>query len=175
MRQAHLWPEGRATVLLVLDPGGYGIRRHGPPVADPVLCTLDGCYVSTGPATPALFLPGRKALGFRNTWGARAGACGQSLACVFRAVELRRGPAYLQPIDLHLLRHDRRREQLVEEDSRCTAKAGRLSCSRAFYAEDYVMWVVPEAIAEAVGPEALTRALSDGLIGRRSAELVPRR
>ena len=71
--------ERRVTVLLVMAPGNYGIRRNGPKVADPIMCTMAGCYVSTGPGTPARFLPRRKATGVGNTLGGRAGACRQSL------------------------------------------------------------------------------------------------
>jgi colicin import membrane protein len=167
------WRADRVTVLLVLAPGTYGIRRHGPKVADPVLCTPVGCYVSEGADRPARFMPGRKALGFGNTWGSRAGACRQRLGCVFRAIELGRLPAYLQPVDLHILKHDRRRPHEVAGDSACRASGGRLLCGRGIYADDYVMWIVPERQAEAAGAEALERAVREGLNGPRSADIFP--
>ena len=71
-------PDWRVTVLMIMAPGTYGIRR-GASVADPVLCTTDGCYVSNGADIPARFMPRRRALGVGNTFGARAGACRQSL------------------------------------------------------------------------------------------------
>ena len=40
-------PDWRVTVLMIMTPGTYGIRR-GASIADPVLCTTDGCYVSIG-------------------------------------------------------------------------------------------------------------------------------
>jgi colicin import membrane protein len=163
----------RVSVLLRLEPGTYGIRRKGPKVADPVLCTLAGCYIGMGAAAPAQFLPGHMALGIANTFGGRAGACRQSLGCVFRGVELGHAPFYLQPVDLHIFKHDRRRGQVLTEDSDCAAEAGRLRCSRGIYAEDYAMWIVPESIAAAAGPEALERALASGLNGPRSATLAP--
>src|SRR5262245_19990849 len=113
------------TVLLWLAPGSYGIRR-GYRTADPVLCVADGCYVSRGPERPARFLPGRRALGFFNTWGERAGACRDALMCVFRRVDLGRLPGYLQPVDLHILRHDRRRGARIGADSNCRLELGRL-------------------------------------------------
>ena len=168
--------EKRVTVLLVLEPGTYGIRRRGPRTADPLLCTPpDGCYVSAGADRPATFLHGRKALGFGNTMGNRAGACRNSLGCVFRDVELAEMPGYLQPVDLHILKHDRRRPQAILGDSSCRSEAGRLSCTRGIYAEDYVMWIVPESLADAVGPAVLEQAVNEGLIGPRSAELYSRR
>jgi hypothetical protein len=160
-------------VLLILAPGNYGIRRNGPKVADPILCTLEGCYVSAGADRPASFMPGRKALGFGNTWGARAGACRQRLGCVFRGVDLGDLRGYLQPVDLHILRHDRRRPHQIAGDSACRADGGRLVCGRGIYAEDYAMWIVPERLAEAAGPAALERAVAEGLNGPRSADIFP--
>jgi len=151
----------RITVLLWLAPGRYGIRRHSE-TADPVLCLPDGCYVSEGAERPARFLPGRRALGFANTWGERAGACRGSLACVFRDVDLGRLPGYLQPVDLHILRHDRRRGQLVGSDSACALGDGRLICQSGLALEDYAVWIVPEGLAAAAGPPALQRALAEG-------------
>jgi colicin import membrane protein len=168
--------ETRFAVLLVLEPGSYGIRRRGPRTADPILCVPpNGCYVSHGPDHPAAFLPGRKAMGFGNTMGKRAGACRHTLGCVFRDVELSSLPGYLQPVDLHILKHDRRDPHLVRGDSDCTTRAGQLLCSKGVNAEDYVMWIVPESLADAAGPHVLERALEEGLNLPRSAELSPRR
>jgi hypothetical protein len=164
----------RATVLLVMVPGSYGIRRGGAQVADPVLCMRDGCYISAGADRPATFLPGRKALGFRNTWGARAGACRNALGCVFRSVELGTLPTFLQPVDLHIFRHDLRAGFAVLADSDCAIAAGRLTCRHGIDAESYTMWIVPERLAETLGPAGLERALSEGLNGPRSARFAPR-
>lgn len=165
----------RFTVLLTMEPGTYGIRRRGPRVADPLLCVRDGCYVSTGPDSSAVFLPGRKAMGVGNTLGARAGACRQSLGCVFRDVELGPLPEFLQPVDLHIFKHDRRPGHMVMADSRCRAEAGRISCRHGIYTETYTLWVMPESVAATAGPAALQRAVADGLDEPRSAELAPRR
>lgn len=164
-------PDWRVTVLMIMAPGTYGIRR-GANIADPILCTTDGCYVSNGADIPARFMPRRRALGVGNTLGARAGACRQSLCCVFRDVAFEY-PALIQPVDLHILKHDRRRPQRVITDSDCRLAAGRLTCSRGIYAEDYVLWIVPERLAAMAGPEALEQALSDGLGYSRSADASP--
>ena len=164
----------RVTVLLVMVPGSYGIRRGGVQVADPVLCLRDGCYISAGADRPATFLPGRKALGFRNTWGARAGACRNALGCIFRSVELGVLPTFLQPVDLHIFRHDLRAGFAVLADSDCAITAGRLGCRHGIDAETYTMWIVPERLAQTLGPAGLERALSEGLNGPRSALFAPR-
>jgi hypothetical protein len=163
--------EGRFAVLLVMAPGNYGIRRHGPKVADPILCAPDGCFVSEGADRTARFLRGRKALGFGNTWGKRAGACRRRLDCVFRGVELGRFPDHLQPVDLHILKHDRRRPSEISGDSQCHTDGGHLFCRRGIYTETYAMWIVPERVAEAAGPDALERAVAEGLKGPRSADI----
>lgn len=166
-------PDGRVTVLLIMVPGTYGIRR-GATVADPILCAMDGCYVSGGPGSPAWFLRGRKALGVGNTLGGRAGACRHSLGCVFRAVDLAL-PEALQPVDLHILKHDRKRPQVITSDSDCQLAAGRISCNRAFRAEDYTLWILPEWLAASAGPEELDRAVREGVAPARSADAGPPR
>jgi colicin import membrane protein len=172
-RQMDRWNDRTVSVLLIMAPGNYGIRRNGPKIADPILCAPDGCYVSEGPDRPARFLPGHRALSFGNTWGARAGACRGRLGCVFRGIELGNLPAYLQPVDMHILRHDRRRPQQIVSDSGCRADSGRLVCGRGIYADDYALWIVPERVADTAGPAALERAVAEGLNGPRSADVFP--
>ena len=163
----------RVTVLLLLEPGNRGIRRHNK-TADPVLCSDDGCWISDGPAQPAYLLPRRKALGFGRTWGGeRAGACSNSLGCVFRNVELGPLPATLQPVDMRLVRHDRREPQRIDAASQCRIHAGALQCRTGHHGGDYVMWVIPEALAAEAGPALLERALDDGLPERARVSLAP--
>jgi colicin import membrane protein len=119
-------------------------------------------------------MPGHRALGIVNTWGLRAGACRNSLGCVFRGIEVVDLPGFIQPVDLRVIRHDRREPQMITGDSACQLWRGRLVCNRGIYAEDYAMWIVPESIAAAAGPEALLRAVSEGL-EPRFAQLAPDR
>jgi colicin import membrane protein len=157
----------RVTVLLAMAPGDYGIRR-GSRTADPILCTQEGCYVSTGADRPARLMPGWQALGFGNVWGVRAGACSNSLTCIFRGVQLGQLPASVQPVDMHILRHDGRLPYLVLTDSGCGVEAGRLICTDGVHTENYAMWIVPEQVAEAAGAAALRRALAEGLDASRA-------
>jgi hypothetical protein len=122
-----------------------------------------------------VFFPGRKGLGFGNTFGRRAGACRNSLTCVFRDVELGALPGYLQPVDLHILKHDLRQGHAILADSDCRIHAGRLFCRHGIEAADYTMWIVPEQLASEAGPAALQRALSERLDAPRSAALSPHR
>ncbi len=161
---------GRVAVLLLMEPGNRGIRRHNK-TADPVLCAPEGCYVSNGADASAVLMQGRKALGFGRTFGERAGACSNSLGCVFRDVDLSSLPSLLQPVDMRVMRHDRREAQAIEAVSDCHVVAGRFGCRRAIHASNYVMWIVPEALAAKVGAAGLERALADGLPEMERADL----
>lgn len=159
----------RYTVLLLMEPGNRGIRRHNK-TADPVLCGSEGCYVSNGPDQSATQMRPNKALGFFRTWGERAGACSNSLGCVFRDVDLGALPGWLQPVDMRVVRHDRRQGMEVTAASDCWLEAGRLQC-RGVDGGNYVMWIVPERMAAEAGPALLARALDEGLPAPRQASL----
>jgi hypothetical protein len=159
---------GRATVLLILEPGDYGIRRFNRTQADPVLCVGTTCWISQGPGTSAKAMPRDRALG--NTLGGRAGACRMKLACVFRDVDLGTGKAPLQPVDLHVLRHDRREVTDASADPSCDVTAGRLLCGSTVRSATYRAWIVPELTAAAAGDAALEAALSGGLSSQRAVD-----
>jgi colicin import membrane protein len=162
---------GRVAVLLLMQPGSRGIRRFEK-TGDPLLCVGTGCYVSTGAKKAATFLPGRKAFGFNNTMGARAGACSKSLVCIYRDVAFDPRSAFVQPVDMRLIRHDRREGQPVVGDSRCKlSSSGALDCRRPVIGPDYRIWIVPEALAREAGPRALERALAEGLPDSQHAAL----
>lgn len=152
----------RVTVLLVMEPGKKGIRRFNK-TADPVLCEGTLCFVSNGAAETARVMAMRKALGPGNTFGKRAGACRNKLTCVFRGVTLD-GSSTIQPVDLKVLVHDRREARAVSGDASCRVIAGRLSCGRTVVAAGYRAWIVPEAVAQEAGPQALEAAVVRGLV-----------
>lgn len=162
---------GRVAVLLVMQAGNRGIRRFEK-TGDPLLCTATGCYVSAGTSAPATFLPGRKAFGFTNTMGPRAGACSNSLVCVYRGVQLGAAGDFLQPVDMRLIRHDRRESKPVSEDSRCRISSGGIDCRRPIVGADFRIWIVPEVLAEQAGVRALEQAVQEGLPDQRQASLA---
>lgn len=162
--------ETQATVLLIIDPGSRGIRRNVK-TADPVLCTGAFCYISNGPDRAATKMTRARALGPGNTLGGRAGACRHALGCVYRGVDVGAGEVELQPVDLRILRHDRREVQVVEPDSSCRTRGGRLECSHGVRSASYNVWVVPESIADRAGPPALLSAIDRGLPDWQAAEL----
>jgi hypothetical protein len=159
---------GRVAVLLVMTPGKRGIRRLEP-TADPVLCGPEGCYVSQGSVMPANFRSIQKALGPGNTWGDRAGACKRSLGCVFRNVDLAMLSFHLQPVDMKVMVHDWRERKRIDADSACSSTSGRLTCNVPVLADDYRLWIVPEAMAATLSTDALDAAVRDGLQGQRAS------
>ncbi len=163
-------PSTRVTVLLVMEPGRRGIRRFDKS-ADPIICVNGSCYVSRGASASAQELPRGRAFGPSVALGSRAGVCNDSLTCVFRGVDLGRTSAEIQPIDLRVLRHDRREAQMIEADPTCRVIQGQLSCRQAVFADDYMMWIVPEAVASQAGPMALESAVQSGLATHHSAAL----
>lgn len=151
-----------ATVLLVMEPGNRGIRRWKK-TADPMLCIEGNCYISNGAASPARRISRRKGFGPGIALGIRAGACNNKLACVFRDVDLKGVTAWMQPIDLRIVRHDRREARRVRANSTCTATRSRVSCTRVIEGNGYRAWIIPEETARAAGPHALEDALEDDL------------
>ncbi len=154
--------ETRATILLVMEPGTRGIRRYEK-TADPILCIGERCYIGRGVEDAAQEMTRGRAFGPGNTLGQRAGACRHSLVCIFRDVEVGTGRFEIQPIDLRILRHDRREKVAVESDRTCTAASGHLHCSRGARTATYRAWIVPESVARKAGGSALSAAISSGL------------
>lgn len=153
----------QVTVLLVMKPGNRGIRRYKK-TADPILCVNHHrCYISRGPSRDATVLSRGRAFGTVNTLGRRAGACGNSLSCVFRNVHLPKGRATIQPIDLRLMRHDRRERRTVTAARGCKLGRRSIDCGRAIRSETYSLIVIPETLAGEAGPVALDRAMRSEL------------
>lgn len=156
----------RVTVLLVMTPGKRGIRRWNK-TADPMLCIEGGCYISTGGATPARFVSRSEGFGPGIALGERAGACRNQLACAFRDVDLTADRAWMQPIDLRILRHDRRESRMVSADPSCRIERGHLTCARTVEGQGYRAWIVPENVASEAGEKmlagALERELGEGI------------
>ncbi len=151
------------TVLMVMRAREKWRHRPVRRSIDPVLCVGGTCYISAGSNQASREMTRAAALGPVNSIGRRAGACRRMRHCAFRQVDLAAQSAMLQPIDLGWLRHDRRAAVEATADTTCQLIAGRLSCRRAIETSDYRLWIVPEFIAEAAGPQALRQALQSGL------------
>ena len=166
-----LWPEQNVTILLVMEPGDRGIRRFDKS-ADAVLCLGHRCYAGMGSTTPAKLMTRGAALGPANTLGARAWGCRHTLTCIYRNVDLGGESGSIQPIDLKVLRHDRREIRSVKADLSCEVDAaGRLYCANIVRTRTWRAWIVPESVANHAGGVAIEAALKSGLSDQRSAEL----
>lgn len=152
----------RVAVLLMMTAGNKGIRRWNKS-ADPMLCVAEVCYVSTGPGLAAKRLPRSTAFGPGVALGSRAGACNNSLGCVFRDVDLEAASALVQPIDLRIVRHDRREASEARADDTCAVAGGKLECRSGVTSSTWRAWIVPEDIAARAGAASLEAALASGL------------
>lgn len=154
--------ETRATILLVMEPGTRGIRRYEK-TADPVVCIGAQCFVSNGLDVAASAMTRARALGPGNTLGQRAGACRHTLVCAFRDVEVGSGLVQVQPVDMRILRHDRREAKMLKIDPSCAVVRGQLRCDRGLDSGSYRVWIVPESVARRAGPDGLSAALAADL------------
>jgi len=159
---------GHVTVLLIMKPGTGGIRRWNK-TADPMLCVDTSCYISRGSDEAAEQMTRSHGFGPTIALGKRAGACRNKLACVFRDVEVTGPRGWMQPVDLRIVRHDRREARMIEPDSTCFVDRDELHCARPVITDGYTAWVIPEIVAIRAGAAALEEALADGLEPARSA------
>jgi colicin import membrane protein len=90
---------------------------------------------------------------------------------VFRDIDLGGDSAALQPIDLRIMRHDRRQPLAVRADRSCDFDGRRLYCATLFRAKDWKAWIVPELLAREAGEGALKEAIERGLPTGRAAAL----
>ena len=92
------------------------------------------------------------------------------MSCVFRNVDLGTGRIEIMPVDLHVLRHDRREVSLAAADKTCAVIEGGLACGETLKSATYRAWIVPEPVAAGAGGEKLSAALA-GNLDRRRAEV----
>ena len=164
-------PAERVTILLVMKPGATGIRRFGKKTADPVLCSGANCWIGSGADRVAKAVTRGLALGPANTMGRRAGACNHRLSCVYRDVNLRAPSASVQPIDLRVVRHDRREPLRLEADRSCRIANRALVCDKTYASRSWRAWVIDEDLAREAGPAALAAALENGLAPAHASAL----
>ena len=152
----------RVAVLLSLQAGQRGTRRFQRS-AEPIICFEARCFIGAGPGRRAVEMTRREALGPTNAVAVRAGACRHTPRCVFRNIPVSSAQAWLQPIDLGWIRHDRREPVAIAADPTCRVEKQRLTCERAIQGQDYRLWLVPENVAQEAGTDLLELALAGGL------------
>ncbi len=156
--------EQHVTILLIMDVGKRGWRRLSK-TADPMLCLHEHCFLSRGSDLPAEKLSRHAAFGPTVALVKRGVSCRSSPSCIFRDIDLETAEAILQPVDLRVLRHDRRETQLIRADKTCDLIRGELVCGHTVGTTDWRAWIVPESVAKRAGPAALEMALESGLEG----------
>ncbi|MET0431917.1 MAG: hypothetical protein ABWZ86_05515 [Hyphomicrobium sp.] len=149
---------GSATVLLVLDPEvlGRGIKP------DPIICIDNSCWLSNGIGTPALAMPRNQAVVLPTTAASSPNSCSGKSGCVYRNVIV--DPT--QRIDVIEVGEGGGASAgayTVTADRSCRKSGATLSCDDGLATQNFRIWVVPEAIADAAGPTSLENAVAEGL------------
>jgi colicin import membrane protein len=86
---------------------------------------------------------------------------------VFRNIELTGASAVIQPVDLRILKHDRRAAIEVRIDATCRIERRAIVCNERQSSGDYRISVIPEAIAREGGGSALQATLGRTLATAR--------
>jgi hypothetical protein len=89
---------------------------------------------------------------------------------VFRNVEVGPGVS-LEPVDLHILKHDVREAASALVDTSCRVLRGQLGCAGAIHSATYTMWIVPENTVDKLGPGVMARAVAGGLASAQTAAM----
>ena len=158
-----------AVVMAEQGDGTAWDLTHG---ADIILCGAAGCYVSNGLDEPATFYEGRGAFRLLK----KAGACRDSLKCVFRGVDLEKLQGdksfNLQLVDVDYVSHNYMTLAKVRAKSNCSVNSARLECGTGVHERDYSLWVIDEEIAKRAGKAGLDHALFKGVQAQRTSALI---
>ncbi|GAA6211334.1 hypothetical protein NBRC116602_10750 [Hyphomicrobiales bacterium 4NK60-0047b] len=149
--------------------------------ADLVLCGAAGCTISNGLEKAAIFYEGGSGLRLIK----KAGACRDSLACVFRDVDFAKlvsdKNALIEPVDVDYVSHTYmggityktfgKTNPLFSAEN-CSLKKTVLDCKTGVHKRDYSLWVLPEKLARLGGKEALDAVLFKSLLHQRASHLT---
>lgn len=148
----------QATVLLVLgiDGGALGFKP------DPIICIDESCWLSNGIEAPAVSMPRTQAVALKTTEETTSDPCAGKSACVYRGVTIDAG-ARIEVIEVGESRGASAGAFTIAADKSCRNDGGGLLCDNGVATQDFRIWVVPEAIAAATGPDGLEDAVAEGL------------
>lgn len=147
-----------ATVLLVLDPDGAGLGIK----PDPILCIDNTCWLSNGFGAPARSLPRNQAVALSGTGDMTAESCSGKSGCVYRNVII--DPTHrIDVIEVGEGGGASAGAYTVAADRSCHVDGDSLSCTNGLATQNFRIWVVPEAQAEAAGAVRLENTLAEGL------------
>ncbi|RUP08678.1 hypothetical protein [Hyphomicrobium sp.] len=148
----------QATVLLVLDDGG-GALGFKP---DPIICIDQSCWLSNGIEAPAVSMPRTQAIALQTTQETTSDPCAGKSACVYRSITID-ADARIEVIEVGESRGASAGAFTIAADKSCRNAGGGLLCDNGLATQNFRIWVVPEAIAAATGPEGLEEAIAEGL------------
>jgi hypothetical protein len=147
-----------ATVLLVLDPDGTGLGIK----PDPVICIDNSCWLSSGMSAPARRMPRNQAVALEGTAEMTAESCSGKSGCVYRDVRI--DPAdRIDVIEVGEGGGASVGAYTVAADQSCRATGQSVICDNGLTTQNFHIWVVPEATAEAAGASRLENAVAEGL------------
>ncbi|WP_423415469.1 hypothetical protein RLW55_02510 [Hyphomicrobium sp. B1] len=147
-----------ATVLLVLDPDNTGLGFK----PDPILCIDNTCWLSNGFRAPARSLPRNQAMALSGTNDMTAESCSGKSGCVFRNVII--DPMHrIDVIEVGEGGGASSGAYTITADKTCRVDGTSLACSNGLATQNFRIWVVPEAQAEAAGAVRLENTLAEGL------------
>ncbi|MBS0269549.1 MAG: hypothetical protein JSS54_11285 [Proteobacteria bacterium] len=148
----------QATVLLVLDVDGRALGFK----PDPIICIDESCWLSNGIEAPAVSMPRTQAVALRTTEETTSDPCAGKSACVYRGVTIG-ADARIEVIEVGESRGASAGAFTIAADKSCRNDGGGLLCDNGVATQDFRIWVVPEAVAAATGPEGLEEAVAEGL------------
>ncbi|GJM03642.1 MAG: hypothetical protein DHS20C08_21430 [Rhodomicrobium sp.] len=140
--------------------------------ADLVLCGVKGCYVSQGLEKPAIY--------YENSLGPRvldkAGACRDSVKCVFRGVDPAKLISAEDPLifllDVDYISHTPFEKFKIAALQPCRSDGAVIACEGGVHRQAFSLWAMPEAVAEQGGKAGLDYVLFKGLLSQRSYVLT---
>ncbi len=150
------------TVLLVLTSADK-TTSNGKVQSNPILCAANDCYVGTGSASPAKMVPRAEAMAAKNSALGLPGTCQGFAYCVFRDIALQPGVG-LQVIDAGFARSEPYETFEAKPDKTCVVEDGDLDCQQPITTKDYILWLVPEQVAQTSKAAQIEDALSTGLV-----------
>ena len=140
--------------------------------ADLVLCGAKGCYVSHGLSAPAVFYAGGSGLRLLK----KAGACRDTLKCVFRGVELQKlitdQEPFVQLVDVDYVSHTYLPKTDLRQNFGCQFEKAIVSCKQGVHGAAFSLWALPETLADRAGRAGLDQVLFKGVMQQRPDALT---
>ncbi len=147
-----------ATILLVLDPDGAGIGFK----PDPIICIDNRCWLSNGLGSPARAMNRNDAVTLQSTADLTADSCSGKSGCVYRNIPI--DPATrIDVIEVGEGGGASAGAYTAAADQSCRKDGEALVCDNGLATQNFRIWLVPEATANAAGVTSLENAVAENL------------